>query len=86
MAPTDADVVEHGGFLKELRVELQFRVLTGSEQATVGHLARVFQQEAAQGVVLGVVLVYNLLIIHDAVWVWGQLTRNTFSVARVRAV
>ena len=47
LTPADADVVEHGGFFEERGIEVQLRMAAGYEQAAVGNLSRVLQEQPA---------------------------------------
>ena len=57
MAPAHPDIMQHGCLLEEVCVQLQLRMTAGYEQAAVGHLSRVLQEQATQVVILRVVLI-----------------------------
>ena len=60
----DADVVEHGGAVQKLAVEMQFGMAVGHSEGFSGHLAAMVKQQAAQFVVGGIVLADDFFSSH----------------------
>lgn len=66
MAPTDANIMEHGCFLHKLLIELKFRMLATNSKTTVGYLSGMKKQKTTQLVIFCIILIYNRLIVHFA--------------------
>ena len=56
--------MKHGSLFQKLHVNSQLLMLGDNGQTTVGHLSAVVQQQAAQRVVLRIILIDYFLIIH----------------------
>ena len=63
VAPADANIVEHGGLFDKLTVYAQLWMAVTNLQAYIGHLTAMVKQETAKVIVLGVILLYDCLVI-----------------------
>ncbi len=60
IATNDADVVEHGGSLQKLPVNIPLRMIIRYLESTVSHLPAMSEQQSAQLVVLWIIIMYNV--------------------------
>ena len=72
IAPADADIVEHGGLFDKLTVYAQLGMAVADLQAHIGHLTAMVKQETAKVVVLGVIFLYDCVVIHIDFYVWSE--------------
>ena len=64
IAADDSDVVQHGCLLNELTVKRKFGMSVSNSKGFVSHGTAVDEENMAQGIVLGVKLIDDCLIIH----------------------
>ena len=72
IAPADADIVEHGGLFDKLTVYAQLGMAVADLQAHIGHLTAMVKQETAKVVVLGVIFLYDCVVIHIDFYGWSE--------------
>ena len=64
IAPDDADIVEHRGFLEKFLVKLQLRMRLGNLPTAISHLATMHKQYPSEFILRRIKLIYDFIIIH----------------------